>query len=250
MNPSRLDAIDTRWSLLRLAHAGPGDAGTAAARRALVLRYATAVRKYVSKLVANRDDADELAQDAVVRLMQGDFAGADPARGRFRDLLKLAVRNMVRNYWEKQKIRKTAVAELDRLAAGDDGTEAEWLAEWRQVVLDHAMAALRRPESADPAVPAEFVLQQRIGVPDASSAELADLLSRELGRPIRPDAARQMLRRARKKFAACLVEELRNGLEEDRPDAILTELADLGLLEYVRDFLPVDFAESGELTHS
>src|SRR5262245_5988742 len=103
MPKERIDAITTRWSLLRLAHDASAD--TVQARQALVLRYASAIRRYLGAVLRSRDDADELAQEVIVRLMRGDFAGADPSRGRFRDFLKTAVRNMVSNHWSKQSRR-------------------------------------------------------------------------------------------------------------------------------------------------
>ena len=89
---SRLDAIATRWSLVRDAHLTGVPQNATAARQALVLRYAKSIRRYVGGMLKNSEDADELAQDVVMRLMKGDFGGADANRGRFRDLLKTAVR--------------------------------------------------------------------------------------------------------------------------------------------------------------
>ena len=245
MNPSRIDAIDTRWSLVRLAHAG--DVGSAEARRILVLRYAGAVRKYFGKIVAHVDDADELAQDSMMRLMQGDFAGADPTRGRFRDFLKTALRNMARNYWAKQKRRRPTESNLEFIAAADDEHDADWQFAWQKTVLDHAMAALRNAENSDAARRFAAVLKLRTEFPDADSEELAVKLGAQMGEPIRADAARQILRRARLRFAECLIEELRRGLDDETPARILEELADLKLLEYVRDFLPDDYAQHGRL---
>ena len=67
------------------------------ARNVLVLRYLPAMRRYIAALLRGGPDADDVTHDVVVRLLSGDFAGADPARGRFRDLLKTAIRNIVRN---------------------------------------------------------------------------------------------------------------------------------------------------------
>ena len=136
----RIDAISTRWSLLRLAHAGHPD--TAKARQMLVLRYASAVRKYVGAIVKKRDEADELSQDVVLRLMRGDFAGADPTRGRFRDFLKIVVRNMIHNHWSKSSRRQTEVLVSDP-ASADTQREEEWLGAWQRTVLDHALATCR-----------------------------------------------------------------------------------------------------------
>lgn len=62
------------------------------------MRYAPAIRRFVQVVVRDPSLADELSRDAIVRVLRGDFAGADPSRGRFRDLLKTAIRNMARNY--------------------------------------------------------------------------------------------------------------------------------------------------------
>lgn len=101
----RLDMIETEWTMFRNAHSGTM-AGGEAARNQLVLRYASAIRDYVRALTKNDTDADELSQDVIMRFLNGDFGGADPNRGRFRDLLKVAVRNMTRSWWAKENRRQ------------------------------------------------------------------------------------------------------------------------------------------------
>ncbi|MEZ6097091.1 MAG: sigma factor [Pirellulaceae bacterium] len=91
--------------------------------------------RFVQVVVKNPDQADELAQDAMVRLLKGDFAGADPGRGRFRDLLKTAIRNMARNYWSKEN-RRTGVDYDLSLVDGDaddvsSELDREWTNRWR-----------------------------------------------------------------------------------------------------------------------
>jgi RNA polymerase sigma factor (sigma-70 family) len=245
--PGRIDAISTRWSLIRVAHTGDRDAQ--AARAALVLRYAKSVRAYVGGLLKSRDDADELAQEVVVRLLKGDFAGADPTRGRFRDLLKTAARNMVRNFWEKQNRRRPVDADLS-LVAGAESPGDPWLAAWQRTILDHVWAALKEVEKANPKNPAHALLRLRTEFPDLTSEQLAEKLSAKIGTPVRPDTCRQMLRRARLKFAELLVEEIRLGLDDPSPARVEEELTALELLEYVGDFLPADWKQRGELTGS
>ncbi len=242
---SRLDAIPTRWSLVQQAHAtGPQTA--TAARQALVLRYAKSIRRYVGGMVRSAEDADELAQDVVMRLMKGDFGGADPTRGRFRDLLKTATRNMVHNHWQKANRRKTADADLD-LVGRDDESDARWEAEWQANVLDHAWAALKGAEKKMPTSPAYTLLKLRTEFPDATSDELAEKLGAKTKTTVRADACRQMLRRARLRFAEALVTEIGVGLADPSPARVAEELAALGLLGYVQDFLPTDWATTGEL---
>jgi len=236
---SRLDAISTRWSLLRQAR---GDTSSSAeARQALVLRYSPAVRRYVRAMVRNADDAEDLAQDAVLRLLSGDFAGADPQRGRFRDLLKVAVRNMVRNYWEKQKRRRTV--DLDVATLDDDREPADdpWLGSWRRSVLELAFKALQQEDRQRPGSLAYTLLRMRADHPDDSSEQLAARLSKKTGTPIRADALRQKLRRARLQFADRLIAEIAGSLGDPTPERIEEELVALGLLEMVRDLLPADW---------
>ncbi len=242
---SRLEAIPTRWSLVQQAHAtGPQTA--TAARQALVLRYAKSIRRYVGGMVKNAEDADELAQDVVMRLMKGDFGGADPTRGRFRDLLKTATRNMVHNHWAKSNRRKTADTDLN-LVGKEDESDPRWDAEWQANVLDHAWAALKDAERKTPTSPAYTLLKLRAENPDATSDELAEKLSEKTKSPVRADACRQMLRRARLRFAEALVTEIGVGLADPSPARVAEELAALGLLGYVQDFLPSDWASTGEL---
>lgn len=240
----RIDAISTRWSLLRLAHGTHPD--TAKARQMLVLRYASAVRKYVGAIVRQGDDADELAQDVVLRLMRGDFAGADASKGRFRDFLKMAVRNMIHNHWAKQGRRHMDALASEPLA-NDTERDAAWLGVWQKTVLDHALASCK-DEDGRAGSSSHALLKLRMEHPDATSDVLAEKLSAKLQTPIKPDTLRQMLRRARFKLAQALVDEIENGLEEDSPARVLDELAALGLLEHVKDFLPADYIISGKLS--
>ncbi len=242
----RLDAITTRWSLIRQAHTDGRTRDAETARGVLVLRYAKAVRAYVGGMLKNREDADELAQEVVVRLLKGDFAGADPTRGRFRDLLKTAARNMVRHHWEKQARRRPVDADLGTIAESTAAADP-WLASWQKTVLDHVWASLKDAEKAHPKNPAHTILKLRTDFPDDTSEQLAEKLSAKVGAPVRADAGRQMLRRSRLKFAELLIEEVSLGLDDPAPGRVEEELAALELLDMVRDFLPADWKQRGQL---
>jgi RNA polymerase sigma factor (sigma-70 family) len=240
MDEPRIDAIATRWSLVR--HPGPGHApeSTAEARKLLVLRYAAAIRRYVGAMVRDDEQAAELSQDVVVRLMRGDFAGADPEKGRFRDLLKVAIRNMVRNHWQRSARDRRHEANLELVT--DDALEEqerEWTAAWQRSVIQHAWARIdeadRRPAAGGKANSPMDVLKLRIEHPDASTAELANLLSARWKTEVKPDNCRQLLSRARKRFAAVLIDEVRSGLDDESDDRLQEELAALKLLEWIGD---------------
>jgi RNA polymerase sigma factor (sigma-70 family) len=237
----RLDSMTTRWSLVRRAHqASILSAGQA--RNELVLRYSSAIRSYFRAILRDDARADELAQDAVVRLLSGDFAGADPNRGRFRDLLKVSVRNMARNHWEKENRRRSAPVEVDEIAASQPASDdPNWLSSWRQNALDLTWSALENFERSHPGSSAVVLLRLRAAHPEASSEELAARIAEKTGQSVTPEAVRQQLRRARVKFAELLIEEIADGLENASPDDVEEELAALGLVDYVRDLLPADW---------
>jgi RNA polymerase sigma factor (sigma-70 family) len=196
-----------------------------------------AVRRYVGAIVQNDQEADDLTQDVAVRLLSGDFAGADPNRGRFRDLLKVAIRNMVRNRWNRQKTRRVVNADVGNLAA-EESDEDHWTAEWRHSVLELAWKALEQHERTHPGSVAHTLMQLRASHTDDTSEQLASRLSEKLGQPVRADAVRQRLRRARLQFADLLLAEVAKGLRDPTPEQIEDELGELGLLDTLRELLP------------
>ncbi|HXY37498.1 MAG TPA: hypothetical protein VEI07_24965 [Planctomycetaceae bacterium] len=234
----------TRWSLVRVAH----DASTASASKArneLVLRYADATKAYIHAIVRDAHRADEIAQNVVLRMLAGDFAGADPNRGRFRDLLKVAARNMVRSHWARENVRRAAALDSDSVASDDDPNDAEqWVASWRQNVLDLTWTSLNQFEQSQPKSCAFTILRLRARFPDASSEELAQQLSEIVEEEISAETFRQKLRRARMRFAELLVDEVADGLEKPSADDLEEELVALGLIEYVRKLLSAEWKDS------
>jgi RNA polymerase sigma factor (sigma-70 family) len=247
----RLDEIATRWSLLRVA---PEDSAICSveARGALVLRYHAAIRGYVGAILRDPYQADELAQEVMLRMLKGDFGQATPQRGRFRDLLKASIRNMIRSHWRKQQRRTGADLEVDELPDTEgmletlDADDTQWIANWQRSVLDHTWRRLGSHQQSNGGV-AYTVLKLRADHPEEDSRQLARRLSDAVGKSFNPPATRQQLRRSRLRFAQLLVEEVARGLPEVTPERIEEELIDLGLMPYVGDFLPDDWREQGQL---
>ena len=234
----RIDQIETQWSMVR--QAANSFASADDARRSLVMRYASSIRAYVLAMTRNEQDADELSQDVIVRILNGDFGGANREKGRFRDFLKVAVRNMVRNHWAKSKRRKTADLDLGELDTPDDNTEEvdPWISGWRNNLLELTWSALSSYEEDHAGRIPFTILKLRAEFPTANSTELAEKLSERVCREYRADTTRQQLRRARLRFAEFLVEEVANGIEDPQPERIQEELICLELYEHIRDVLP------------
>ena len=145
---------------------------------------------------------------------------------------------MVRTSWQKSGRRKTVDTDLDLMGNEEESErDAEWTAQWRKSVLDHTWNRLLAEEGGKPG-PAYHALKLRTEFPDADSDELADRLSQKTGTVVRPDNCRQILKRARGRFAGHLIDEVRAGLDSESDDRLQEELGALGLLEHVRDYLP------------
>jgi hypothetical protein len=115
-----------------------------------------------------------------------------------------------------------------------------WTAEWRACLLDRAWRRLEAYQGARPGNVYYTVLRQLVGHPDEDSKALAAQVAAITGRPLEADAFRQQVRRARRRLARLLVVEVAQTLDQPTSAQIEEELADLGLMEYVRDFLPPD----------
>src|SRR5687768_3474394 len=99
----RLNCIDTSWSALHRAHQGQGDE-VVSAQELLLQRYYHPIYRYLRAMVRDGDAAEELTHEFVVRFLRGDFKSADPSRGRFRDLLKQALRHLVIDHWRQKRV--------------------------------------------------------------------------------------------------------------------------------------------------
>jgi RNA polymerase sigma-70 factor (ECF subfamily) len=260
----RLSRIKTRWTMVFQAHQGQGQGMTSAQHR-LLLGYYGPVYRYLRAMVGDEDAAEELTQEFAVRFLRGDFKRADPARGRFRDLLKQALRHLAIDHWRRRQLEKektpvplaeerqgrtahadwhsgpparVTVPARDEDAAVTESSlldlEAQadrtFLESWRGKLLNRALARFQTRAGR----PYEAALRLRMQYPGASSTDLAGRLSTRLGKPVSETAYRQMLRRARATFADFLVAEVAATLPASDPDAIEAELIELNLLSHCR----------------
>lgn len=200
-----------------------------------LLLYGPAVRRYVHCLVRDPHEADEVLQEFLLAVLRHRFATASPDRGRFRDYLKQALRHAVADHYRRRPRREVSGVAWDQLAGS--AADQTWRDEWQRCVLDRSWRELERHEQSTPGNLFYTVLRLVADRPDADSATLATLVKAHKGQAVRADAVRQQLSRARRKFAALIVAEVRRGLDHATPAALREELAELGLMRFVSDYL-------------
>jgi hypothetical protein len=74
---------------------------------------------------------------------------------------------------------------------------------------------------------------------------LAARTSALIGRPLRAEAFRQQVSRARRTLVKFLLEEVTQTLDEPTAENVEEELIELGLWKYVRAFLPAGWCPAG-----
>jgi RNA polymerase sigma-70 factor (ECF subfamily) len=236
----RLTSIQTQWTLLFQAHQGQGDAATAAQQQ-LLLRYYGAVYRYLLGTLHDPAAAEELTQEFAVRFLRGDFKRADPQQGRFRDFLKTALRHLAMDHWRKQEKRPAPLPSVssEQLISSPpqlDELDQPFLDKWREELLARTWEALAQVE-AEAGQPYHTVLRWKTEHPELRAAELAEQLGTHSGKVFTIDGVRQLLHRARKRFAELLVDEVARSLETSEVELIAQELIDLDLLCYCQSVL-------------
>jgi DNA-directed RNA polymerase specialized sigma24 family protein len=234
-----LSQISTQWTMIIQAHRGTPEQ-VSAAQAQLMDRYAGAVHRYLLGALRDPDAAAELGQEFALRFLQGGFHRADPARGRFRDFVKRALRNlMIDHHRRRRSLPRSLGAGVPEPAdpgAGPVDFDRRFLESWREDLMARAWVALLGLEVRT-GQPYHTVLRLRVEHPELRSPELAERLSAELGRPITAGGLRQALQRSRDRYVRFLVEEVAGSLESPTPDQLEQELGDLGLLDQCRPAL-------------
>jgi RNA polymerase sigma-70 factor (ECF subfamily) len=239
----RLTRIQTVQELMQEAQGSGGPA--LASRQRLVMVYHGAAFRYLVGVLHDRDAAGEIAQEFALRFMRGDYLRADPTRGRFRDYLKAVLRNMAMDYWRKvgrDKCKGPLPEEGAALAAPEEAADGGLTAALREELLARTWEALARFEKQNN-VPYHTVLSFKVNPKAATSdrrastAQLAKQLAPRLGKELNENAVRQLLHRAREKFAELLVEEVLRSMLHAEPERLEEELIELKLLNYCRSAL-------------
>ncbi len=235
----RLSGIQTLWTLIRQAHAGPPDE-VRTAREKLLARYGNAVKRYLAGTVRDSNAADDLFQEFACRLIKGDLHGADPQRGRFRQFVKGVLFHLVADHHRKEKRRPALLGDNTPEPAVDppslEEMDRDFVRSWRDDVLARAWARLEETQRRTGKLH-YTVLRFRGEHPDLSSGAMAEQLGKKLGKTLTAAGVRQTLHRAREEFAELVFDEVVHSLESPTVQQIEDELTELGLIDYCRPLL-------------
>ena len=235
-SPQPLAQLSTIWTLVQNATGGPL-AARESAQVEFLQRYQGAVYRYFLTALRDPEAALDLFQEFALRFVRGDFRNADPERGRFRNFLKVALANLIRDDRRRRQVRSASVP-LEDAKLGDANADDPQLAlafdrSWSDEILARTWQALLDHEAAT-GQPFHSVLKSKVEHPQDSSESLAERL--HVARPEKPAlnevAFRKTLQRAREKFADILLFEVASTLPNPRREELELELIELGLLTY------------------
>ncbi len=234
----RLSQITTLWGVIHQARDG-ATREVQSAQEQLLHRYRRAVRRYLQGALRDPHAADELAQEFALRFLRGDLHKADPGRGRFRDYVKGVLSHLVADYYRRQARGRPVPLDgvgPEAVACPPEDTDRQFLESWRDELMSRTWEELARIQQTTGQL-FYSVLRCRAAHQDLRSAELAERVAAELGRPVTAAGVRQTLHRAREKFADLLIDEVAHTLGNPTREELEEELSDLGLLPYCRPVL-------------
>lgn len=194
------------------------------------LRYYGAAYRYFLALVHNADQAKELTNQFAQRFLAGELRKFDPAKGRFRDYLKTALRNMARDHFRRQKRQAHSLPEEEV----PDEQAATFDTAWQEELLHQAWKSLEKRQH-DTGKPFYTVLRFKSEHPKLRSSQLAFDLGELLGQSLTAVGVRQLVRRARQAFQGILLDEVSRTLGSADLERQAEELRELNLWDYCKD---------------
>ena len=221
--------------------ANAGSQAQPEALRDFFLRYQGAVLRYFQTALHDPDVATDLTQDFALRFVRGDFWNVAPDRGRFRDFLRVALANMLRDHRRRQRHRAGAFVPglHDPVEDDSDSVDPEFDESWRNELLARTWTALQQHQAAT-GEPYFTALKLKADRSAAASAELAESFNaaRAEAAPISEPAFRKTLQRARDRFGELLLREVAETLAVPTCAELERELIELRLLTYCGSLLP------------
>jgi len=186
----------TLWTLISQARQGEERAVTDFGNR-----YQPAVVAYCRRLGLNTEEAEDAAQEVLLRFFcRGILQRVHRRHGRFRSLLCAVARNVVHRHWERQSAQKRAhvTRSLSELDVPEKVPDKTFDHEWIRHLIDLALLRLGRAHQQYHQVLSRFLLE------DSSYAEIG----RALG--ITETTVKNRVYRGKQKLIQLLRDEVRD----------------------------------------
>lgn len=203
-----------------------------------VLRYSSAIVAYLTALLKDADRARDVAQSFYLNFVQNGLPRATPDRGRFRDYLKVAVRNAALSELRKRRPQQVDSEFYSTIPDEQDAAaEADMRRAWATVMVDKLWRALDQHQRQNPGNYAYSVLRVSMDYPQEDSQQQAARVEAQIGSPLNAAAFRKQRSRARALAAQVLLDEVRTTVANPTAAEVEAELAELQLLDLLRDYL-------------
>ena len=210
----------TRWTVIRAATTEKDREVSGKAWEELIERYREPVHAAVRRIVGQRPDADEIAEDFFSYLYsQKVLEKAEPSMGRFRCFMQGVIRRYVLHRLRPRPDRSGPIdvgdADLPAPELPPEVEEREE-AEWALTVLKHATTALvqRHPRDGK-------LLLRAFGIPPYPLTSRSELC-KETG--LTSNALNVALHRARRHLRDLIVAEIRDLVGDDRELEVESEV--------------------------
>ena len=230
--PDQLGQISTHWSVLVAACSERPDAHEAMTE--FVMRYRPAIIRYLQSRLPSRDAVHDVCQEFMIQFLDKKIGMKRP-RGPFRYYIKGILDNLIADYHRKHrrwKQRRGSTEALHSVGVRDDQLEDRFTREWKKQLLETAWARFKQSEQKKQPSIYYLALKLRQRYPRARSNELAERLSKLVGREINETYFRKVLERARMKLFRFVLDEVRRSLPEGAEDRVEEELRELGLYSF------------------
>lgn len=188
-----------------------------------VLRYLVPMRRQLTSILGSTDYADEALKLLLAHLVSAGFG--DQKQGRLRDFLLRGIRSAA----------KSRVAEFSEKERPDINLDVvtlesrEWLAFWRDGILERAWRALERREHAESDPPLYSILHASTSNPQATTAALVEKIAASGGPQTDEATIENQLPIARALFAQLVADEVAETLESPTGEDVKYEIGVLGL---------------------
>ena len=219
----RLDHISTRMASLH-------DAGR------FVMRYGPAVQRYILAILRDANAADDVWQELVAALLKRGGPGTWPGKGRFRDYLRTAARNAAMTHLRKANRHPAGELPDDVSGRAERGLDDDW----RRSLLEKVWRQLDATERGGGGF-AHTALRIYTEHDDLDSPAQAKLAGEKLGRAVTAEAFRQQVSRGKRRMAELILTEVAETVADATAADVEAELVELGLMKFVRDYLPADW---------